>query len=373
MTEVSRNFMVGLFVMASLVVLGTLMVWFGEVPDFLARNEWTLEITGVERLGGIGQGSPVYLNGVEVGRVRALDFRDRALPDRGVVIITRIKEKFTVPRGAIARVYGATFGLGSGHIDIVIERGASLEPLDKHAAMIPGEMRSIIGELISKEFLGSFERTVTHIGNLAEATKPVMEHLIGLIEERSVSEVGAPGAAEHGITANLSTVVERLDLLVANVNAVLGDESVQEDIRAAVRELKTSSEELRNTVQVWRSESQRLSDNLNGGIDRTEENLDRSFAELNQVLENMDDSMKSLASIADGVAKGQGTIGMLTRDPRLYEAAVLAMERLAEVVSDVKIITGKIKEEGYITVGQAPSGLLKKKFPVGPEVPEKNR
>jgi methyl-accepting chemotaxis protein len=234
-------------------------------------------------------------------------------------------------------------------------------------------MHSMLGEIISKEFTTSFERTVTHIGNLAETTKPVMENLIKLIEQRSIGDVSAPGAAERGITANVSTAVERIDRLVANINEVLGDEHVQEDLRLAVRELKSSSEELKLTVQTWRTESQRLSDNLNAGIDRTEEHLDRSFSELHQVLDNIDSSTKSLASIADGVARGQGTIGLLTRDPRLYEAAVLAMERLAEVVSDVKVITGKIKEEGYITVGQAPSGLLKKNFPVGPEAPEKNR
>ena len=38
MTERARNFLVGLFVMAAFATLGTLMVWFGEVPEWLATG-----------------------------------------------------------------------------------------------------------------------------------------------------------------------------------------------------------------------------------------------------------------------------------------------------------------------------------------------
>ena len=67
------------------------------------------------------------------------------------------------------------------------------------------------------------------------------------------------------------------------------------------------------------------------------------------------------------VAEGRGTAGLLVRDERLYEAAVLSMERLSEVMNNLLVITGKIKEDGYITVGKAPSGVFRKQFPVPPE------
>ena len=65
MAETTRNFLVGLFVASSLVVLGSLMVVFGEAPSWLGGSEWTLRITGVEQLSGISDGSPVNLNGIE--------------------------------------------------------------------------------------------------------------------------------------------------------------------------------------------------------------------------------------------------------------------------------------------------------------------
>ena len=103
-----------------------------------------------------------------------------------------------------------------GHIDIVVEADTAAEPLDRELAGIRGEMHSIIGELISKELVESVELTITHIGNLAEAAEPVADNLAKLLEQRSVAEVSRPGAAEQGITANVATVIERIDTTSAH-------------------------------------------------------------------------------------------------------------------------------------------------------------
>ena len=366
MTEQARNFSVGLFVVGSLGALATLMVWFGEVPDWLATSEWNLQITGVRELSGIGAGSPVNLNGVEIGRVKKIDFHDPTRPDQGVIIRARIKQHFSVPRNATAQIYGATLGFGSGHINIITEPGVSAPPLPKEeGAKIPGEMKSMVGDLISKQLIDSVEQTISNLGSLAEAAVPVADNLAELLEQRSVAEVGAPDAAERGLVANFSTVLERLDNFIQHLNMILGDENVQGDVKLAVRDLKDATEELKLMIGLWRTQSEKLAENLNSGIDRTEKNLERSFVRLNRVLENLDDASGSLAAALRNMAEGKGTVGLLARDDRLYEAGVLALERLGAVMADLKVITGKIKEDGYITVGQAPTGLLKKRFPIG--------
>ena len=364
MTEASRNFLVGGFVIVALCVLGTLMVWFGEVPDWISTSEWTLRIGPVRELSGIGEGAPVNLQGIQVGRVKSIEFRNPDDPDHGVVIVTRIKQQYSVPTAAKARVYGSTLGFGSGRIDIMIEPGASSDPLPKDDAVIGGEMRNVLGEIIRKEFIDSLEKTVAHIGDLAEATKPVMDSLAELFERRSIEQVSQPGAVEMGMIANLSTLVERVDKSVSNINNVLGDEDVQDDVKSAVHDLRVSADDLRATVETWRTESKRLADNLNEGVDRTEENLDETFQSLNRVLGNLDQTATQLAKASIGLTERSGTAGLVLNDPRLYESAVLAMDRLSEVLLDIKSLTGKMRDDGYITVGLAPGGFPKKKFPV---------
>ncbi|MGD2109463.1 MAG: MlaD family protein [Phycisphaerae bacterium] len=368
MKETTRNLLVGVFVLAAMIVFGVMSVWFGETPSWLRRAEWTLRIKGVEGLSGINEASPVNMNGVQIGRVQSLEFKDPQRPGLGVEIVTRIKDQYTVPEGAHARVYGATLGIGTGHVEIVVDPEAHGEPLDREVAAIPGEMRSVIGEMISKELIGSVERTIVHIGNLAEAATPVADNLATLLEERTVADVTVPDAAGRTPQPNLSTVVERIDKLVAHVNAVLGDEHVQGEVKAAVSDLKTATEGLRETVAIWQRESMRVSENVNTGIDRTEEQLEESFARLHRVLGNLDDASTSLARVLRDVEEGKGTAGLVVNDARLYEAAVLSFERLAEAVGTLQRILGKIEEDGYINVGKVtPVGTITKKFPVRPD------
>jgi len=364
MRETTRNLWVGLFVVISLGALGVLMVWFGEAPSWLGTADWTLKITGVRELSGVGDGSPVTLNGVEIGRVQGLDFVDRNRPDEGVVIITRINRIYTVPRRAYAKVYGATFGLGAGHVNIVVEPGAPPVPLPKKGASIPGEMHSIFGEVVTRDMLDSLERTISNVGDLTKAWTPVGSNLAQLLELRTIEQVGQPGAQEAGMTPNLSTVIERIDNLAKHVNAVLGDENVREDVQGAIADLRDASGNLKSTIELWKSESRRISDNVNEGVDQTEVNLDRAFDKLVDVLGSLDESADSLARITDAIANGSGTAGLLVRDERLYEAAVLALERFSDSMATLQRILGKVEEDGYITVGQAPSGVLKKKFAV---------
>jgi phospholipid/cholesterol/gamma-HCH transport system substrate-binding protein len=358
--------LVGGFVLLSLTVLATLAVWFGETPSWLGGNEWTLRVTNVPDLTGIGPGSPVTLGGVEIGRVKNLEFRDPKRPTAGVNIVCGINNLYSVPVGAFARVYGATFGLGAGRVDIVLERATPGVLLDHTHASIPGEMRSIVGEIISKDLIASVEKMITNIADLAEKTTPFAENLGRLTEPRPVTDVDQPDAAERGVTANLATAVERFDRLVANVNTILGDQDVQSEVKTAIADLTTASRELRDTVDLWQRESQRISDNLNAGVDRTEENLDVSFAKLNRGLDSLDAAAGGLARILHQVEDGRGTAGRLVRDERLYEAGVITLQRLSELIATLQRIVGKAEQDGYIKVGQATAvGTLTIDMPTG--------
>lgn len=366
MNESVRNLSVGLFVVIAFAALGLLMVWFGEAPRWLGQAEWMLRITDVRELRGLAEGAPVYMNGVEIGRVSALEFENPDRPDLGAVVVARIRNQFSVPRKCFARVFGATLGLGTGRIELIIiglpggEVMTSKTPPE--TAQIQGEMRSMFAEIIRQDFLDSVQRTIDTIGNLTEEWTPVGSNLSQLLEARSIADVNAPDAAALGQTPNISTVVERIDLFVAHLNTILGDQEVQDDVKVIVSDLQTSAETLRDTIALWQTETQKIADNVNAGVDRTEEHLDRSFGNANKVLENLDTSARSLSVVLREVEEGRGTIGRLSRDERLYESAVLAFDRLGEALGTLNRILGKVEEDGYITVGQAPSGVLRKNF-----------
>lgn len=367
MRDSVRNTLVGFFVLLSLVAVGILMVWFGETPSFLRRSEWTLRIVDVRNLAGIGEGSPVRLNGVEIGRVSSLQFEDPTRPER-VIILTGIKRQYSIPEGSIARVFGATFGFGTGHVEIIVPHEPTTgQAMPRKDAAIRGEMRSLFGEIVRKDTIEQFERAVRNVADLTESWTPVGSNLSYLLERRPVSDVSAPGAAERGITPNLSTAVERFDQLVANLNVVLGDGNVQEDVKAAVRELRDSTQHLRDLIANWEQQTQRTADNLNTGIDNLESNLDRSFATLNTALEDLSTSARHLSNVTHGISQGRGSAGLLVRDDRLYEAAVLALQRVADAAGSAYRLIQKFEQDGAVTL-RLPSGLSKR-FEI-PESPD---
>lgn len=367
MNERLRNALVGLFVIAAFAVLATLMVWFGEAPQWLGRGDWKLTITGVKEIRGVGEGSAVYLNGVEIGRVSGLDFKDPKRPDLGVLIFANIKARYNIPRDSVAKIYGAVFGFGQGKINIVAEPGA-LALLDREQAKIVGEMAQPFGEILDPSFTAALQRAVEQLGELASRAVPVADNLAQLMEPRPVAEVDAAGAEHVGMLANLSTVVERFDRLLANANQIIGDEQAQRELKGIVSDLKATSENLNRLVQVWIDETQRLATNLNQGIDETESNVAHTLRELNEVLGKLDTTADSLVSIMRGIEEGRGTAGMLVRDERLYEAAVLTLRRFGELAGTIQRIADKIEKDGYITVGQKVGGVtFTRDFPVKPE------
>lgn len=368
MKETGRNFLVGIFVLGALLMLATLMTWFGETAKVFGGSEWTMTITSSHEIRGIAEGTAVLFSGVEIGRVKRLDFKDVERPWKGVLVVCRMKNRYVVPRNAIAQIHGAALGFGLGKINIIIPDESATEPIDRKDGRIPGEMAPAFGDILPPEFASSVDRMVEHIGNLAAAATPVAQNLSQLLEQRSIDVVDDPRAAERGVIANVSTVVERLDKLVGNVNDVLGDQEVQGDLKGIAADLKSSSEELHALVDQWRTDSSGIAQNVNQSIDHTEAEIAATLRQTNEVLAELDRSAKNLTAILDGIQRGEGTAGLLVRDPRLYEAAVLALRSIGETAATIQRVAGKIEEDGYITVGQKTVvGTLTRDFPVTPK------
>ena len=366
MKEGTRNLLVGLFLVAAFGALGVLMLLFGEAPSWLGGSEWTLRITNVQKLSGISAGSPVQLNGVEIGRVQGLEFVNSDRPGQGVVIVCGIKNTYSVPSGAVANLYSATLGIGSGHIEIDVAADSRADPIDREMASIPGRMKSIIGELISKDLVSSFESAIRNFNDFAAAAKPAADNFADLLAKRSIADVSQPGAEAAGVTANVATAVERFDDLLANLNDVFGDPTVQTDLKGAVEKITESLEAFRDAFAAIEAQVERSGDNLNDGLDNMEAKTDLAFAKLNTSLEQLDDTTKSLARIMRRIDNGEGSAGRFVRDERLYEAGVLSLQRIAELVASIQRIVNKAESDGYITIGQRTAlGTIPVPVPLG--------
>ncbi len=356
MKESTRYALFGLFMVLALAALGTLLVMVGETPAWLGGAEWELRVENVQQLSPISEGTEVFLNGVSVGRVERLEFRNPADPAAGVWIITKIKNDYSIPEGSTARVYAPTLGVGRGHVDIIPPNVRNPQPLARDSAVIDGEMASALGDMISDDMIQSFHRTVANIGDFAAALTPVANDLHRLMEERTISDVDA---AE--VTANLATVMERLDVVLRGFDKVVGDPQAQADIKAVFANLRTFSEGLPPLVETLRSEVQRLGD----GVDQKLASLDQRTAVLLErvlpILDNLDTFSDHLERAAADLAEGRGSAGLFLRDDRFYESLVETSEAIKYFVQTLQPFADLVVSRGRLPVQQ---GALKADIPL---------
>ncbi|MHC4234207.1 MAG: MlaD family protein [Planctomycetota bacterium] len=352
MTEARRNLLVGLFMIAGLVVLGTLLVLFGERPSWLGGAEWELTIE-FDEVEGVSEGMDITLSGVQVGRVGRVEFSEPARPYLGVVVVGLIRARYSIPEGATARVYAGPLGLGRGHIDIV-SPPIETSPLPTEGASIDGEMGNLFEDLIPDTLLFSIEKSARQIGDLAAATTPLADDLHQLFEKRTVKEVDDPLAEAQSITATVYTVVERFDNTLRHVNDVLGDKDVKSKLRDGIENLHQMTEDGRTMMATLRETATQVQEDLDRIAARVDSGLADANAGINELrallipaLDEMGKLAENLNRASRSLAQGEGTVGMLLHDARLYEAMLLSMQRITDAVDKIRRLVERWEKQGY--------------------------
>ena len=64
-----------------------------------------------------------------------------------------------------------------------------------------------------------------------------------------------------------------------------------------------------------------------------------------------DRGLENLGKVSEGLAQGEGTMGMLLRDPKLYDEMVFTIRKLKEAVGDIQALVQKLQEKGLWAKG----------------------
>lgn len=362
MSERRRNFLVGLFMIAGLGALGFLMVMFGEAPSWLGGAEWDLKIT-VSEIAGIDDGTPIYLNGIKIGRVTTLDFVKPSEPERGVEIVGKIKNQFSIPRGARAECIAPAMGLGRGRIEIYAE-GAGMPPIEP-GGRIFGKAKNPLEDIIPESLISSFEGTVTKIGNFAETLTPVAGDLHQILRKAPVAEVDA-----GQVSANLYTAVERFDRILKNADQIIGDPNVRdgllesiENIRMMSADGKAAFADFRDTSANLKADTSRVLDKVEGAVDTVQAKVTELADAAMPVLDNSARTAANLNLISRNLVDGKGTIGRLLQDEEMYEVVVLTVQRIQDFIDTLRRMADRFEKKGRIPIDYR--GL-----PVNKEIPE---
>ena len=162
-----------------------------------------------------------------------------------------------------------------------------------------------------------------------------------------------PGRYELGIPevmANMGTTIDAVTELAVQLNEIA--QLMQKDghLSETLKSFRTTSEDLNAAVRENRQLLRATVVNLNAAsrtakslttdreqqIIRTMDSFERSAAGLDRLTLRLDSLRTVIQKVSDKVDRGEGTLGRLVNDPKLYEDAKASVTELKALIEDIK-------------------------------------
>lgn len=257
--------------------------------------------TDYDNVDGLTTSKPVLVNGYQIGHVSKM-----YLLDNGKIRTEfKIKSEYDIPSNTIARIVNESI-LGSKVI--VFNLGNS------------------------KTYANSGDPLQSDVqANLMEKVEPLQK--------------------------KVENLVVKLDSVLSAVNTALDDE-FQRDFKSSLRSISQSlnnMEKITNNVEnLMGSERVRLA-KIMSNIESITDNFKNNNKKLNSILSNLDNlsddlakseikatidnanqAMKDVQAITDKINKGEGSLGLLIHDDKLYNNLSNSSENLNQLIFDVK-------------------------------------
>lgn len=276
----NREVKVGAFVLIGIVAFFVSLFTLTDVGTFRGRYYAN---TVIENAGGMRNGDPVQMRGVNIGRVSSF-----GMVPGGVAVRLEIYNRYAVPEDSRAVVRSAGL-LGGMVVDIV--PGGSTNRIANDGS-IPGVVES---DILS---------TATTLGGQAET---VLSRVDLLLSENTIGSVGASAA-------ELQVLLEQMSALIQSQRAEL--DAISQSLRRSAEgvERATAGPELARTVS----------------------NIDSITVRLGETGRALGTASESLETVLGRVERGEGTLGRLTVDEALYENLNAAALAIRELVADIQ-------------------------------------
>ena len=248
------------------------------------------------RIGGLSKSSAVTINGLKVGKVDNIEF-DSSLEKRGQLLVTFIIDnEFEFSKRSIVKIYSPNPLSGS------------------NLAIIPnyeGDM-AISGDLLQGEIE---ESLFTSIG---ERLNPLQQKIEG--------------------------VIVRTDTLFGGLNKVLNDKTIS-GINSSIANLSATIIDIRKTIAAVNSMVADNQENLKITIENTK-NITTNFSKVseninaldfNEIIDKADQAIGNFNEMSKKINAGEGTIGQLLNDKRMYDNLEAATGELEQLLRDIKL------------------------------------
>ena len=246
------------------------------------------------KVDGLASSNPVTLNGYTIGKVQKINFN----PNNTKELI----------------------------VDIVIENDVQFSKSSKaelyETGLIGGKAIAIIPDYDNNVMANSGDYLVGTV-------KPGLTDLVNQIMPQ--------------IQLQLEEVMQNAKVVLSNINTLF-DEETKESLKSSIDQfssltnsLSETSENINNLIKDNSTSIASTVDNLNKtSIKMNDISTSISEVNLNLILTNLDSTVSNLNNLTNQMSKGEGTMGRLLYDAKLFENLDNATKNLEVLIEDIK-------------------------------------
>ncbi len=250
---------------------------------------------------GLQVSKPVLVNGFQIGRVSELTL----LPDGQILAQFQINPEYAIPKNTIARLESTDLLGGKA---IVFELANSNEYLQEGDTLNANIQKNIMDQVqpIQKKVEQIIVRLDSMLTSINSALSPEFQQNF----DRSF--------------ASIARTLETLEGTTRKVDALVGSQS--NHIASIVANLESISENFKNN-------NSKITSVMNN-LDKITDEVAR--ANFTQTIKNADKAVADMQLIVSKINTGEGSLGMLINDKKLYSELSRSAENLDKLMIDLK-------------------------------------
>ena len=302
--KISRELKIGAFGIVTLALF-IISVNFIKGKDIFNRNRTFYAV--YDATSGIQEAASVTVSGLEVGKVT--DMRFLTKNSKKVLIELTISNKVHIPSKSVARITSLDL-LGTKNIDIVFS-DSKTEALDGDT-LIGGSQPSL-----QEEVNNQVAPIKLKAENLLSSLDTMVTVLHSVFNADTRKNISASFLSIRSTLSNLENTTYNLDTLVYGQKKRL--ERIMFNVESITENFRKNDENISNILANFSL----LSDTL------AKANLAGTLKNVNIVLSRVED-------ITTKINNGEGTIGMLVNDQKLYDNLNKSASQLNALIEDMK-------------------------------------
>ena len=290
----SKELIIGISVIAAIAMLIFGIEYLKGINMFSPANFYYVNY---ENVSGLEISAPVSIDGFKVGQVREISY-DYEHPGKNKVLLA-VDKKLRIPEDSYAQLSSTL--MGGGFVDIkmgqskkMLEVGSDIEARPSHDLM----------QSLSQDIMPSVNSILPRIDSLVYNLNRI--------------------AGDPAIT----TSIRRLDGITANLNGVSANAlSMSKGLNGAVQ----------NDVPLIMRNARHITtriDSITANLYMLSQQL--KTLPLNSTMENVNDITANLKKFSDDLNNPNSSLGMLTKDPELYNRVNRVAADIDSLIVDIK-------------------------------------